>query len=83
MRCLDSLPKALGNEQSAICDSFEDGLIEGPVYTRPASFNGINVPKVLTEGNHKLIDEYNENKKLEYTKKYRPDLYKTYMRNKD
>lgn len=77
------LPKALGNEQSAICDSFEDGLIEGPVYTRPASFNGINVPKVLTEGNHKLIDEYNENKKLEYTKKYRPDLYKTYMRNKD
>ncbi len=76
------LPKALGNDQSAICDSFEDGLIEGPVYTRPSNFNGVKVPSVLTEGNHKLIDEFNQNKKLEFTKKYRPDLYKTYMRNK-
>ncbi|MFG1498557.1 tRNA (guanosine(37)-N1)-methyltransferase TrmD [Halobacteriovorax sp. XZX-3] len=77
------LPKALGNEDSAILDSFEDGLIEGPVYTRPSEFNGIKVPDVLLEGNHKLIDEFNQSKKLEYTKKYRPDLYKAYMRNKD
>ncbi len=76
------LPKALGNSESAIQDSFEDGLIEGPVYTRPSEFNGQSVPTVLTEGNHKLIDEFNHQKKIEYTKKYRPDLYEEYMRNK-
>lgn len=76
------LPKALGNADSAIQDSFEDGLIEGPVYTRPSEFNGQSVPAVLMEGNHKLIDAFNQQKKIEFTKKYRPDLYAEYMRNK-
>ena len=69
------LPDTLGNKFSAIEDSFEDGLIEGPLYTKPRDFEGQEVPKELLSGNHKLINEYNQKKKLEYTKRYRPDLY--------
>ncbi len=73
------MPGALGNSDSALLDSFEDGLIEGPVYTRPSEFDGKNVPSVLLSGDHAKIKEYNLEKKIEYTKKYRPDLYKDYI----
>ncbi len=73
------LPGALGNNSSALEDSFEDGLIEGPVYTRPSEFLGKNVPDVLLSGDHAKIKDYNHQKKLEFTKKYRPDLYKAYI----
>ena len=77
------LPSALGNDQSAAQDSFEDGLIEGPIYTKPRDFEGKEVPKELLSGNHKLIKSYNEAKKVEYTKKYRPDLYNEYRKTKN
>jgi len=73
---------ALGNDQSAGLDSFEDGLIEHPQYTRPRDFNGEGVPEILLSGDHKKIAEYNHNQKIEMTKKYRPDLYKLYKEKK-
>lgn len=72
------VPGVLGNESSAVEDSFEDGLIEGPQYTRPQEFNGSKVPAVLTEGNHAKIEEFRLQKRLEFTKKLRPDLYNKY-----
>lgn len=72
------IPGVLGNNVSAEDDSFEDGLIEGPQYTRPEVFNGQKVPEVLTSGNHAKIDEFRLQKRLEFTKKLRPDLFKKY-----
>lgn len=73
-------PESLGNSDSALEDSFEDGLIEGPIYTKPREFDGLNVPSELLSGNHKLIKDYNRKKKIEYTKKYRPDLYEEFIK---
>lgn len=70
------VPGVLGNKVSANEDSFEDGLLECPQYTRPAEFEGIPVPEVLSGGNHKKILEWQKEKKLELTKKNRPDLIK-------
>lgn len=70
------VPGVLGNKVSANEDSFEDGLLECPQYTRPAEFEGIPVPEVLSGGNHKKILEWQKEKKLELTKKNRPDLLK-------
>jgi tRNA (guanine37-N1)-methyltransferase len=72
------IPGVLGNNVSAEDDSFEDGLIEGPQYTRPEEFNGVKVPAVLTSGNHAKIDEFRLQKRKEFTKKLRPDLLKKY-----
>lgn len=69
------IPKVLGSNESAYADSFEDGLLEFPQYTRPEIFNGNKVPEILLTGNHKLINDWRYLKKLELTKKYRPDLY--------
>src|SRR6187401_2902113 len=52
------LPGVLGNEESALSDSFQDGLLAPPVYTRPAEFKGLSVPDVLLSGNFKLIEEW-------------------------
>ena len=68
----------LGNKESAIQDSFEDDLLEHPQYTRPAVFDGKEVPSVLTSGHHKKINEYQLNEKLRITKECRPDLFKKY-----
>lgn len=76
------VPSVLGNNSSAEDDSFEDGLIECPQYTRPADFNGESVPDVLLGGHHKNIEEYRLEEKLRLTKELRPDLYKRYI-NKD
>ncbi len=82
MTIIDSFSRfidgVLGNSQSSIDDSFEAGLIEGPSYTRPEIFNGVKVPDVLLSGNHKLISEFREKKKLEYTRKLRPDLMRKF-----
>lgn len=78
MTIIDSFSRfidgVLGNSQSHKDDSFESGLIEGPQYTKPFEFNGVKVPDVLMSGNHKLIEKYRSEKKLEFTKKFRPDL---------
>jgi tRNA (guanine37-N1)-methyltransferase len=66
----------LGDESSALSDSFQDNLLAPPVYTRPAEFRGRKVPDVLLSGNPKLIDEWRYEQSLELTKKRRPDLIK-------
>ncbi|MBQ9466323.1 MAG: tRNA (guanosine(37)-N1)-methyltransferase TrmD [Muribaculaceae bacterium] len=71
------LPGAIGDEQSALNDSFQDGLLEAPVYTRPAEFNGWRVPDVLLSGNDRLIADWKMEQALERTKRLRPRLLDT------
>jgi tRNA (guanine37-N1)-methyltransferase len=68
------LPGVLNDETSALFDSFQDGLLAPPVYTRPAEFRGWKVPDILLSGNQKLIEEWRFDRALERTKKRRPDL---------
>lgn len=68
------LPGVIGNECSALSDSFQDHLLSPPVYTRPANYKGWEVPPVLTSGNNRLIDEWKMEQAVEKTKKRRPDL---------
>ncbi len=68
------IPGVLGKEESLLHESFEDNLLEGPQYTRPANFRGIKVPDVLLSGNHKTIEIWRNSKALAKTKKVRPDL---------
>ncbi len=70
------IPDVLGSDESAYKDSFEDGLLEFPQYTRPENFNGFKVPEVLLSGHHKNIEEWRLNQKKEITEKNRPDLIK-------
>jgi tRNA (guanine37-N1)-methyltransferase len=72
------LPGALGDSESALTDSFQNDLLEGPVYTRPAEFRGIEVPKVLRSGNHQKVKEWRFEQSLERTKQVRPDIYKKF-----
>jgi len=68
------LPGVLNDETSALTDSFQDGLIAPPVYTRPAEYKGWNVPEVLLSGHEAKISIWKHEKSLERTKKRRPDL---------
>ena len=68
------LPGALGSETSAENDSFSDGLLDYPHYTRPADFRGMKVPEVLLNGNHAEIEKWRRQKALEKTRKFRQDL---------
>ena len=68
------LPKALGSETSAENDSFSDGLLDCPHYTRPADFRGMRVPEVLLNGNHAEIEKWRKEKAFEKTQKIRKDL---------
>lgn len=70
------LPEALGSDTSAENDSFSDGLLDCPHYTRPAEFRGMNVPDVLLSGNHAEIEKWRFRKALEKTRAIRPDLIK-------
>jgi tRNA (guanine37-N1)-methyltransferase len=72
------LPGALSDETSALSDSFQDGLLSPPVYTRPAEFNGWKVPDVLLSGNPKLIKSWQDEQSLERTKLLRPELLKKF-----
>ena len=65
----------LGKIESAHDDSFSDGLLEYPQYTKPREYRGFEVPEVLLNGNHKLIEEFRLEQKLARTKAKRPDLY--------
>ena len=71
------LPNVLGNEDSPIMDSFSTGLLEHPQYTRPANFNGLEVPEVLLSGNHAKIDQWREEQSLIRTYERRKDLLET------
>ena len=68
------LPGVLGAETGALGESFADGLLEYPQYTRPASFNGMEVPAVLLSGNHGAVDRWRREQSLERTCRLRPDL---------
>lgn len=68
------IPGALSDETSALSDSFQDGLLSPPVYTRPADYNGWKVPDVLLSGNPKLIRAWQDEQALERTKRLRPEL---------
>ena len=70
------IPGVLNDETSALSDSFQDDLLAPPVYTRPSSFNGWDVPKVLTSGNLKEIEKWRFEKSVEITQKRRPNLLK-------
>ena len=70
------LPGALSDETSALTDSFQDGLIAPPAYTRPANFQGMEVPSVLLSGNARAIRQWRYEKALERTKERRPALYR-------
>ena len=73
------LDGTLGKIESADNDTFSDGLIEYPQYTRPREYRGLKVPEVLLNGNHKEINEYRLHQSIERTKLKRPDLYEKYL----
>lgn len=68
------IPGVIGNSESLVEESHEDGLVEYPSYTKPASWNGLDVPEVLLSGNHAEIEKWRKQQQLERTKKNRPDM---------
>jgi len=70
------LPGALGSETSAVFESFSEGLLDHPQYTRPPDFRGMKVPDVLLSGNHAQIERWRKEAAIEKTRRNRPDLLK-------
>ena len=68
------IPGAIGDEQSALSDSFQDNLLSPPVYTRPADFRGMKVPEILLSGNERKIAEWEHEAAIERTRALRPEL---------
>ena len=68
------IPGVLGDESSALTDSYQDGLLAPPIYTRPASYKGWDVPEILTSGNTPKIEQWREDQAMDKTTKQRPDL---------
>ncbi|HND78212.1 MAG TPA: tRNA (guanosine(37)-N1)-methyltransferase TrmD [bacterium] len=68
------LPGAIGDAQSALTDSFQEGVLDCPYYTRPENFRGMKVPEVLLQGHHEAIQTWREEQRLAMTRKLRPDL---------
>jgi len=73
------LPGTVSKVESIKADSFEDGLLDYPHYTRPAEFRGWRVPDVLTSGNHEKIAQWRHQQQLDRTQTKRPDLYRTWL----
>ncbi|MCH8567312.1 MAG: tRNA (guanosine(37)-N1)-methyltransferase TrmD [Balneolales bacterium] len=73
------IPGVLGDSESALTDSFMDGLLDAPHYTRPANFRGLEVPEVLRSGDHSKVAKWKTQQSEEKTKKLRPDLYDIYL----
>ena len=70
------LPGVLGNEDSSVNESFEEGILDCPQWTRPAEFRGLKVPDVLVSGNHAEIEKWRREQAKARTEKQRPDLMK-------
>lgn len=70
------IPGVIGNEEAAGNDSFQEGVLEGPQYTKPLCFEGLFVPEVLVSGHHGKIAKWRKEKGLEKTRKVRPDLFR-------
>lgn len=78
--CISRLvPGVLNNAESSVDESFSDGLLEYPQYSRPEVWNGKKVPDVLLSGHHANIAKWRHEQALEMTKKYRPDMYEEYV----
>jgi tRNA (guanine37-N1)-methyltransferase len=75
------IPGVLNDIDSALTDSFQSDLLEGPLYTRPESFEGREVPEVLLSGDHRKIADWRAEKALEITRSRRPDLWERYLKN--
>ena len=73
------LPGTVGKVESIKADSFEDGLLDYPHYTRPTEFRGWRVPDVLMSGNHEKIAQWRHQQQLDRTETKRPDLYRTWL----
>lgn len=73
------LPGALGDARSSVDESFSNGLLEAPAYTRPIKYETLGVPPVLLSGNHKAIDQWKQEQSLERTRKNRPDLHEIWV----
>ena len=73
------IPGAINDLESALSDSFQDGLLDCPHYTRPENFAGMAVPEVLLSGNHQKIAQWRLEKRIEQTRRRRPDLYQQYL----
>ena len=71
------------NHDSLLCESFENNLLDYPVYTKPKNFRGYKVPEVLISGNHQKIAQWRKQQQILKTKKNRTDLYKKYLKSKD
>lgn len=69
------IPGAISDEESALTDTFQDGLLAAPIYTRPAEYNGWKVPDILLSGHEANIEKWREEQALERTRTLRPDLY--------
>jgi len=83
MDCISRLvPGVLNNEESAQTESFDDGLLEYPQYTRPEEWMGKKVPEVLMSGHHANIEKWRLQQSIERTKERRPDLYEEYLHRK-
>ena len=80
--CVRLIPEVLGNKNSLKSESFHDDLLEYPQYTKPLDWDGMKVPNVLLNGNHKKISEWRLKKSIEKTRKVRPDLLKKYESKK-
>lgn len=76
------IPGVLHNQDSAETESFSDGLLEYPQYTRPETYHEKKVPEVLLSGHHKNIEAWRFEKAIERTKTFRPDLYEQYLKDK-
>jgi tRNA (guanine37-N1)-methyltransferase len=74
------LPGTVGKEESLKAESFEDGLLDYPQYTRPAEFRGWRVPDVLLSGNHQAIAQWRQQQQLQRTRDRRPDLYAAWIK---
>ena len=72
------IPRVLGNQASAVEESFSDGLLEHPQYTRPATWEGHGIPEVLLSGNHARIDSWRRSEAERLTKERRPDLWRAW-----
>ncbi len=75
-------PGVLGNEASTIDESFSNGLLEHPQYTRPAEWNGRPIPPILQSGNHQAVEQWREEQSQELTRTRRPDLWAAWERPK-
>ena len=75
------VPEVLGNSETTNVESFCDGLLEYPQYTRPSTFEGKSVPQVLLDGDHGKVDKWRKDQSLEITRQRRPDLFEKYIKN--